>query len=181
MLLLIAIAALFRVTPLEGQDARAGLSVGYGGGGPVGIVATAGSLDVNVWRAIGITAGIASLDHGNGVCSHRTPSRCDGSARTWAVGAAYTASASERITIRTSITAGGHDFSGIRIGDDEYVRGGSRPLVSGEVTGGVRLIGGLGLHLTLQQTVVLDDGDYRSAVGEHLRYRLILLGLSFTI
>ena len=169
--LLILVMVLCWSSPLDAQRARAAVAVGFGGGGPLGIIARSATFDFSLGRSLGIAAGVTSLDHGNGICNARIPNRCDGSAWTWTGGVVYAVPASNRLYLRTSAAGGIHRFSGISDGVTTYVRGGNRPLLTLDVAGEVRFKRRIGVNLTVQQSVVF--GRRRPPVrGRRARWRL---------
>jgi hypothetical protein len=160
---------------------RTTVSAGYGGGGPTGVVMLRAEADVAITPQLRAGASVASLDHGNAVCTHQIPSECDGGATVYAAHLGYELVADRRSIPGVFIRAGAlrHDFSGIGSGSMVFVEARKRMGVS--VDGGVRAtirgplavqVAGTGIH-------VFNADDYADAVGRRLRYALLSVGVSF--
>lgn len=176
---LIGTALVLAVGPgrTSAQVRTAGM-VGYGGGGPVGVVYWKFDAEASLLPRIWATGSIAGFDHGHGICTHRIPSSCDGRATALSLGlTAAPARRSHGVVARLQASA--YSFSGIDGGDRTFVEAATHPAVGMELGYRVRLVGPLYGQFAASAVHVLRDDEYVAAVGSRLRYRFLTVGMSY--
>lgn len=180
MLLLLALPARAQREIWDFPSLRAAAVVGYGGGGPAGVLVRGAQIDIVLTPLIAVSLEGSSWDFGNGACPDGMPSRCDGSATAGLLGLSAGVFGG-RFEPYARMLGGFHDFSGISEAGDILVDDGWRAAVGAEVGVRVGIFGRLGLLFGARHLRVPDDADYEAAVHEGLQYTILFAGLDLRI
>lgn len=171
----------FALTPhATFAQVRTAISVGYGGGGPIGVLMLRADAGVALVPQLRAGASVLRLNHGNGVCAHQIPSPCDGRATVYAANLGYEVVAGQGLPAGLFLRAGAllHDFSGIGTGAAFFVDPRQRMGVMLDAGMRARIYGPVGLQFSGMGIHVFDADDYADAVGRQLRYTIASIGLS---